>query len=29
MGLKEYTFTEKIDTRSGFGVGLAEIGDLN
>ncbi|MFL2575930.1 MAG: transketolase family protein [Flavobacteriaceae bacterium] len=27
--MKEYTFTEKIDTRSGFGVGLAEIGDLN
>ena len=27
MGLKEYTFTEKIDTRSGFGVGLAELGD--
>ena len=29
MGLKEYTFTDKIDTRSGFGVGLAEIGDQN
>lgn len=29
MELKEYTFTDKIDTRSGFGVGLAEIGDLN
>jgi len=29
MGLKEYTFTEKIDTRSGFGVGLAELGDTN
>ncbi len=29
MGLKEYTFTEKIDTRSGFGVGLAEIGEVN
>ena len=29
MGLKEYTFTKKIDTRSGFGVGLAEIGDQN
>jgi len=29
MGLKEYTFTEKIDTRSGFGVGLAELGDAN
>ena len=29
MGLKEYTFTEKIDTRSGFGVGLAEIGAKN
>jgi transketolase len=29
MGLKEYEFTEKIDTRSGFGVGLAEIGDQN
>ena len=29
MGLKEYTFTEKIDTRSGFGVGLAELGDKN
>ena len=29
MGLKEYTFTDKIDTRSGFGVGLAKIGDQN
>lgn len=29
MELKEYTYTDKIDTRSGFGVGLAEIGDLN
>lgn len=29
MGLREYTFTEKIDTRSGFGVGLAELGDKN
>ena len=29
MGLKEYTFTEKIDTRSGFGVGLAELGKSN
>jgi transketolase len=29
MRLKEYTFTEKIDTRSGFGVGLAELGDTN
>lgn len=29
MGLKEYTFTEKIDTRSGFGVGLAELGETN
>tara|TARA_Y200000002_G_scaffold382557_1_gene400036 strand:+ start:3595 stop:4554 length:960 start_codon:yes stop_codon:yes gene_type:complete len=29
MGLKEYTYTDKIDTRSGFGVGLAEIGDQN
>ena len=29
MELREYTFTDKIDTRSGFGVGLAEIGDLN
>ena len=29
MGLKEYTFTDKIDTRSGFGVGLADIGDQN
>ena len=29
MELKEYSFTEKIDTRSGFGVGLAEIGDQN
>ena len=29
MGLNEYTFTEKIDTRSGFGVGLAELGDSN
>lgn len=29
MGLKEYTFTEQIDTRSGFGVGLAELGNKN
>ena len=29
MGLNEYTFTEKIDTRSGFGVGLAELGHSN
>ncbi|MAS68348.1 MAG: transketolase family protein [Flavobacteriaceae bacterium] len=27
--MKEYTYTDKIDTRSGFGVGLAEIGDQN
>ena len=29
MGLKEYRFTEQIDTRSGFGVGLAELGNAN
>lgn len=27
--MKEYTFTEKKDTRSGFGVGLLEIGKKN
>jgi transketolase len=29
MKLKEYTFKENIDTRSGFGVGLSELGDKN
>jgi transketolase len=27
--MKKYTFTEKKDTRSGFGAGLAELGDKN
>ncbi len=27
--MKKYTFTEKKDTRSGFGAGLAELGDTN
>lgn len=27
--MKKYTFTEKQDTRSGFGAGLAELGDTN
>ena len=27
--MKEYTFTEKKDTRSGFGAGLAELGRIN
>ena len=27
--MKTYTFTEKIDTRSGFGAGLTELGKLN
>jgi len=27
--MKKYTFTEKKDTRSGFGSGLAELGDMN
>jgi transketolase len=27
--MKKYTFTEKIDTRSGFGVGLLELGKTN
>jgi transketolase len=27
--MKKYTFTEKIDTRSGFGVGLLELGKIN
>jgi transketolase len=27
--MKKYTFTEKKDTRSGFGAGLAELGDIN
>lgn len=27
--MKEYTYTEKKDTRSGFGVGLAELGRTN
>ena len=27
--MKTYTFTEKIDTRSGFGAGLTEIGKSN
>ena len=29
MKLKKYTFTEKKDTRSGFGAGLAELGRTN
>ena len=27
--MKKYTFTKKIDTRSGFGAGLAELGKTN
>ncbi|UKJ08841.1 transketolase family protein [Solitalea lacus] len=27
--MKKYTFTEKKDTRSGFGAGLAELGKIN
>ena len=27
--MKEYTYTEKKDTRSGFGAGLAELGRKN
>jgi transketolase len=27
--MKKYTFTEKLDTRSGFGVGLLEVGKMN
>lgn len=27
--MKKYTFTEKKDTRSGFGAGLSELGDKN
>ncbi|MEL4307301.1 transketolase family protein [Joostella sp. CR20] len=27
--MKKYTYTEKIDTRSGFGAGLAELGRTN
>ena len=27
--MKKYTFTEKKDTRSGFGAGLAELGRTN
>jgi transketolase len=27
--MKKYTFTEKKDTRSGFGAGLAVLGDTN
>ena len=27
--MKEYTYTEKKDTRSGFGVGLLEAGKKN
>lgn len=27
--MKKYTFTEKIDTRSGFGAGLTELGRIN
>jgi transketolase len=27
--MKKYTFTEKKDTRSGFGAGLAELGETN
>lgn len=29
MKIKKYTFTEKKDTRSGFGAGLAELGRTN
>lgn len=29
MAMKEYTYTEKKDTRSGFGAGLAELGRTN
>ena len=29
MERKEYTFTEKKDTRSGFGDGLTELGKTN
>ena len=27
--MKTYTFTKKIDTRSGFGAGLTELGKSN
>ena len=27
--MKKYTFTEKKDTRSGFGAGMAELGKTN
>ena len=27
--MKKYTYTEKKDTRSGFGAGLAELGRSN
>ena len=27
--MKKYTFTEKKDTRSGFGAGLLEVGKAN
>ena len=27
--MKTYTYTEKKDTRSGFGAGLAELGRTN
>ena len=27
--MKTYTFTEKVDTRSGFGSGLTELGKSN
>ena len=27
--MKKYTYTQKIDTRSGFGAGLAELGRTN
>ena len=29
MERKEYTYTEKKDTRSGFGDGLTELGKTN
>ena len=27
--MSKYTYTEKKDTRSGFGAGLAELGKIN
>ena len=29
INMKEYTYTEKKDTRSGFGDGLTELGQKN